>query len=105
MDFQGFVNTFAMPCAVLSIERLSSRHYGKIRIVRANDIYKETMGIARYHDDMIYSDLVPKDTLHGRLRQPAYPPVWRAFSRLHRRPVLGKDDRDVHLYHLDRYAV
>ena len=62
MDFQGFVNTFAMPCAVLSIERLSSRHYGKIRIVRANDIYKDSMGIARYHDDMLYSDLVPKDT-------------------------------------------
>lgn len=62
MDFQGFVNTFAMPCAVLSIERLSSRHYGQIKIVRANDIYKEAMGIAHYHDDMLYSDLVPKDT-------------------------------------------
>lgn len=61
MDFQGFVNTFTLPCAILSVEKLSERHYGEIRIVKANDIYKETMGVARYHDNMLYSDLVPKD--------------------------------------------
>lgn len=61
MDFQGFVNTFAMPCAVLSVEKHASHRYGDIRIVRANDIYKVEMGIARYHDAMLYSDLVPKD--------------------------------------------
>ena len=61
MDFQGFVNTFTLPCAILSVERLSERHYGDIRFVKANDIYKETMGVARYHDNMLYSELVPKD--------------------------------------------
>lgn len=61
MDFQGFVNTFSSSCAVLSVEKGIKGHSGKIRIVKANDFYKGTMGVARYHDGMIYSDLVPKD--------------------------------------------
>ena len=61
MDFQGFVNTFAMPCAVLSVKKNSSGHCEEIRIVAANDFYKETMGVVRYRDNMLYSELVPKD--------------------------------------------
>ena len=61
MDFQGFVNTFAMPCCILSVKKSSSGHCEEIRILKANDLYKETMGVARYHDGMIYSELVPKD--------------------------------------------
>ena len=61
MDFQGFVNTFSSSCAVLSVEKGIKGHSGKIRIVKANDFYKETMGVARYHDGMIYSDLVPQN--------------------------------------------
>lgn len=62
MDFQGFVNTFSSSCAVLSVEKGMKGHSGEIRIVKANDYYKGTMGVARYHDNMIYSDLVPKDS-------------------------------------------
>ena len=61
MDFQGFINTFAVPCAVLSVQKLPDGQCGEIRIVKANDFYKDKMGIVRYHDLMIYSDLVPKD--------------------------------------------
>lgn len=61
MDFQSFVNIFAMPCAVLSVQKISSRRYGEIRIVCSNDMYKSVMGVARCHDDMLYSDLIPKD--------------------------------------------
>ena len=61
MDFQGFVNTFSSSCAVLSVEKGIKGHSGKIRIVKANDFYKGTMGVARYHDGMIYSDLVPQN--------------------------------------------
>ena len=61
MDFQGFVNTFLVSCAVLSVKKGVKGHANEIRIVKANDIYKTTMGVARYHDNMVYSDLVPKD--------------------------------------------
>ncbi len=62
MDFQGFVNTFSIPCAVLSVQNAYNGHCGEIRIVKSNDIYRETMGVARYHDGMLYQDLVPKDS-------------------------------------------
>lgn len=62
MDFQGFINTFAVPCAVLSVQKLPDGRCGEIRIVKANDFYKEKMGVVRYHDLMIYSELVPRDS-------------------------------------------
>lgn len=62
MDFQGFVNTFSIACAVLSVQDASNGHCGEIRIVKANDIYRDTMGVARYHDGMLYQNLVPKDS-------------------------------------------
>ena len=62
MDFQGFVNTFSLACAVLSVQEQSNNHCGEIRIVKANDIYREKMGVARYHDGMLYDELVPKDS-------------------------------------------
>lgn len=61
MDFQGFVNTFSSSCAVLSVKTGVKGHPSEIRIIVANDFYKGTMGVARYRDNMIYSDLVPKD--------------------------------------------
>ena len=61
MDFQSFVNTFSVSCAVLSVKMESTGHPSEIRIVKANDIYKAAMGVARYRDDMIYSELVPKE--------------------------------------------
>ncbi|MBQ4377919.1 MAG: GGDEF domain-containing protein [Treponema sp.] len=61
MDFQGFINTFAVPCAILSVQKVPGSRYGEIRIVKANDFYKDRMGIVRYRDQMLYSELVPKD--------------------------------------------
>lgn len=61
MDFQGFVNTFSSPCAVLSVKTGVKGHPSEILIVRANDFYKGKMGVARYRDNMPYSQLVPKD--------------------------------------------
>lgn len=49
-----------MPCAVLSVEKTEDGRCGEIRIVRSNQAYKEAMGPA-YYDNMIYSELVPKD--------------------------------------------
>ncbi|WP_294428325.1 GGDEF domain-containing protein [uncultured Treponema sp.] len=63
MDFQSFVNTFSVSCAVLSVKKSSTGHPGEIRIVKSNDIYKSAMGVARYRDNMIYSELVPKELL------------------------------------------
>jgi len=61
MDFQIFVNTFSSACAILAVKKGVSGHASEVRIHRANDLYKGRMGVARYRDDMIYSDLVPKD--------------------------------------------
>ncbi|MBB5224696.1 GGDEF domain-containing protein [Treponema ruminis] len=61
MDFQVFVNTFSSACAVLSVKKGLAGHPSEVRIHKANDLYKETMGVARYRDDMLYSDMVPKD--------------------------------------------
>ncbi|MBQ7485903.1 MAG: sensor domain-containing diguanylate cyclase [Clostridia bacterium] len=60
MDFQAFVNSVAVPCAVLSVEKKPGGDWGEIRIVTANEPYRQTMG-PRYYDNMIYSELVPKD--------------------------------------------
>ena len=60
MDFQEIVNTCAMAAAVLSVEKTDDGHHGEIRIICSNVLYKQTMG-DRYRDNMLYSDLVPKD--------------------------------------------
>ncbi|MBQ9909303.1 MAG: GGDEF domain-containing protein [Treponema sp.] len=62
MDFQGFVNTFSSACAVLAVKKGVAGHTSEVRIHRANDFYKGTMGVARYRDDMLYYELVPKDS-------------------------------------------
>ena len=60
MDFQKIVDSIEMAAAVLSVEDTGDGHYGDIRIVRANEKYKKIMGEG-YHDDMIYSELIPKE--------------------------------------------
>ncbi|MCR4735782.1 MAG: GGDEF domain-containing protein [Treponema sp.] len=60
MDFQSIVDSCGMPAAILSVEKLSDSHYGEIRIVRANSLYKDLMQ-KPYHDEILYSDLIPKE--------------------------------------------
>ena len=60
LDFQSFVDTCAAACAVLSVEKIGENGYGEIRILCANNHYKEVMGPA-YYDNMLYYELVPKD--------------------------------------------
>lgn len=60
MEYQSFVDTFAIPCAVLKVEKLSEGICGRIWIHRTNQPYKESMGPSVY-DDMPYEELVPKD--------------------------------------------
>lgn len=60
MDFQNLVDSQGMAAAVLSVEKNNDGHYGDIRIVCANEMYKQIMGPG-YHDNMVYSELVPKE--------------------------------------------
>ena len=60
MNYQDLVDTVDMPCCVLSVEKAGDS-YGDIRIVCSNERYKDVMGPA-YHDDMLYYELVPKDS-------------------------------------------
>ena len=60
MDFQNLVDMYEMAAAVLSVEKTEDGHWGEIRIVRANLQYKQIMG-PNYRDDMIYSELIPKE--------------------------------------------
>ena len=60
MDFQELVDSCGMAAAVLSVEKTPDGRCGDIRIVRANESYKKIMG-PNYHDDMIYSELIPKE--------------------------------------------
>ena len=60
MDFQKFVDSVAMPCCVISVEKTGESSWGEIRIVSANHAYKNVMGPA-YYDNMLYSELVPQD--------------------------------------------
>ncbi|MBR4456378.1 MAG: sensor domain-containing diguanylate cyclase [Solobacterium sp.] len=60
MDYQMFVDTFTIPCCVMEVEKKDDGSCGLIRIHRANDSYKTTMGPA-YYDDMPYYELVPKE--------------------------------------------
>ena len=60
MDFQELVDSYAMAAAVLSVEKTPDGHYGEIRIVRANALYKHLMGES-YHDNVLYTEVVPKE--------------------------------------------
>ena len=60
MDYQTFVNTVGMPCCVMSVKKTPEGTCGEIRILCSNQMYKDVMGPA-YYDNMIYSELVPKD--------------------------------------------
>lgn len=53
------VDDIAMPCCIISVEETETG-YGEIRIVTANQRYRDTMG-PRYHDGMLYYELVPED--------------------------------------------
>lgn len=61
MDFQEFVDSYNMAAAVLSVEKLGDEHWGEIRIVKANAMYKNIMG-PNYKDGMRYDELIPKET-------------------------------------------
>ena len=60
MDFQQIVDSYEMAAAVMSVEKKSDGHYGDIRIVSANSLYKKIMGEG-YHDNIIYTELIPKE--------------------------------------------
>lgn len=60
MIFQNLVDAQGMAAAVISVEKTKDGHYGDIRVVCANDMYKQIMGTG-YHDGIIYSELVPKE--------------------------------------------
>ena len=60
MDYQAFVNHVKMPCCVLSVAKNAGGSRGEIRILCANQPYRDTMGPA-YYDNMPYYELVPQD--------------------------------------------
>ena len=60
MKHQVFVDTVAMPCCVMSVEKTKDGTCGEIRIIAANKPYKNMMGPA-YYDGMLYHELVPQD--------------------------------------------
>ena len=60
MDFQSIVDAQGMAAAVLSVEKTEEGRCGEIRIVCANEDYKQIMGPG-FHDNIIYSDLIPKE--------------------------------------------
>lgn len=59
MDFQEIVDSYDMAAVVISVEKKEGGHYGDIRLVKANDLYKKDM--PKYQDGMLYSDLIPKE--------------------------------------------
>ena len=61
MDLQKFVDQVSVPCAVLSVERTEKGFCKEVRIVCANQTYKQVMG-AGYYDNMLYQELVPRDS-------------------------------------------
>ena len=60
MDYQTLVQCIAVPCCVLSVEKTADGGFGEIRILCANERYRQVMG-SGYYDNMIYDELVPKD--------------------------------------------
>lgn len=55
-----FVNSVAVPCCVLSVRKTAAGACGEVRIVCANQQYRDVMGPA-YYDNMPYYELVPQD--------------------------------------------
>ena len=62
MDFQTLVDSVGMACAVISVEKKETDHWGDIRIEKANSLYKKIMGPA-YYDGMLYYELIPQEVL------------------------------------------
>lgn len=60
LDYQALVNCCSVASAILSVEMTPEGRCGDIRIVCANQPYREFMGSA-YHDGMLYQELVPQD--------------------------------------------
>ena len=60
MNYQDFVDTVEMPCCVMSVEKTPAGTCGEIRIIVANEAYKNLMG-SKYYDGMPYQELVPQD--------------------------------------------
>ena len=60
MNYQDFVDFVEMPCCVLAVRKAGQGESKDIRIVCANQSYKEVMGAA-FYDNMPYHELVPKD--------------------------------------------
>lgn len=60
MDYQAFVDSVNFACCVLSVGKTPDGGCGEIRILWANQPYRDTMGPA-YHYGMLYHELVPKD--------------------------------------------
>ena len=56
---QTVVNLIDKPCAVLTVERVSEKVWGDIRIACANSLYKTSMG-GDFRNNMRYDELVPK---------------------------------------------
>lgn len=59
-EYRKLVNSVAMPCCVMSVEIMPDGGYGDIRIICANQYYKDIMGPG-YYDNMLYYELVPQD--------------------------------------------
>lgn len=60
MNFQDLVDSFEKASAVMSVRKTDDGHYDEIRIVCANDSYRQIMGTG-FYNNMIYSELVPKE--------------------------------------------
>lgn len=60
MDYQALVNCCSVASAILSVEMTPEGRCGDIRIVCANQPYRDVMGPA-YQDGMLYQELVPQD--------------------------------------------
>ena len=60
MNYQTFVDSVAMPCCVMSVKKTPEGTAGEIRIICANQPYRDAMGPA-YNDGMLYQELVPQD--------------------------------------------
>ena len=60
LDYQALVNCCSVASAILSVDMTPEGRCGDIRIVCANQPYRDVMGPA-YHDGMLYQELVPQD--------------------------------------------
>ena len=61
MDFQDFVDAFSGSCFVVSVQKTANGRCGEVRIVTANKTYKQNLGDTLFHDNILYTELIPKD--------------------------------------------